>query len=485
MKRDSVLMPQSGSNAARKVKKVIFLILPRLIDKNSHPHEAVWPLSAGVSATILKQQGYSVCIIDLQAEKRLNTEEIAEKICKSGAEVLFLQYETVSFENALLLSKSIRNVRDDLCIVGFGQHAFALPEEIIGRGGADICVTADLEFVVKDLVHAIESGRLDSVRNIVYRDGKKITAIQRGNIDYNVDTLPYIDLSLLQLGKYTRKKFPKPFFWGKNWGFIRTTMGCPYNCFFCSPLLRHSIIKGYKMHSIGYIIDQIKYYKKCGINVFSMEDDVFSLDEERTVELCRRLFSLKIKWVVDGTRADKISMRVLKEMKRSGCFGIGIGVESGSDRVLNILQKGENTSQIKEAALGIKKMGFILVGYVIIGSPGETEQDLSATVSLIKEIKPHILYLHYFVPYPGSPAYNKYLGLDYRSMNHYRFNGINFSRIESISLESFMKMFYKKYYCSLSYIKEYIKIRAKYGLVDFNEWGLAVETLRFILRRGG
>ncbi|MBL7197162.1 MAG: radical SAM protein [Candidatus Omnitrophica bacterium] len=469
-----------------RIKNIAFIRFPRGGRKNFHPSETIWPISMGIMATMLKQEGFNVKIMDLQAEKNFDISKITESIIEDNADILFILYETISLISSLNFSKNIKNIKNDILIVGFGQHAVALPQEIIKEGGANICISTDPEFVVKDLIHAIQNKRLQDVNNIVYiNEERKPISTKKEDTGDNVDALPHIDLSLFKLENYYRKKFPKPFFWGKNWAFIRTSLGCPYKCIFCSPLLRHSITKRYKPHSIEYISSQIKCYKeKFGIRVFSMEDDIFSLDENRTEKLCDAITPLKIKWVVDGARADSLPGRLLDKMRKAGCFGIGIGIESGSQKILNTLNKKQAKSSIKNTALNIKKCGMMLVGYVIIGNPTETEKDLDETVNFVEEIRPHVLYIHYFIPYPGSEAYNIYKErIKEKAFSHYNYSGINLSEVETERLRDFMKYFYKRYYFSWSYFKEYFKGRFRYAVFDFNELLLIRETLNFIIKR--
>jgi len=114
----------------------------------------------------------------------------------------------------------------------------------------------------------------------------------------------------------------------------------------------------------------------------------------------------------------------------------------------------------------------------------ETEEDLEKTFKLIEEINPLILYIHYFVPYPGSEAYNIYRDkISVRNISHYTYSGINLTEVDTEKLKSFMKYFYKRYYLSWRYIKEYIKQRLKYAVFDIDEWMLVKNALKFIISK--
>jgi len=468
-----------------KRENIAFMIFPKTLIKNIHPYEVVWPLSAGIMATILKREGFNTTIIDFRIEE-FDLNKIIKYTIENDIDILFIKYETRSLSISLDFSKRIKKIKKNLIVVGFGQHAIALPQDIIKEGGADICITTDPEFVVKNLIYAIKNSELRKLNNIVYKNRYgEFVVTNKDEPDFDVDSLPYIDLSLLKISHYRKKKFPKPFFWGRNWGFIRTSFGCPYKCIFCSPLLRYSVSKVFRCHSIDYVLNQIRYYKEVfGIKIFSIEDDAFSFDEERAENLCSFIKHLKIKWVVEGARADNLSKKLLEKMKEAGCVGIGLGIESGSNRVLGILKKGETKFQIRKTAYNIKKLRMMLAGYIIIGNPTETEEDLEKTFKLIEEINPLILYIHYFVPYPGSEAYNIYRDkISVRNISHYTYSGINLTEVDTEKLKSFMKYFYKRYYLSWRYIKEYIKQRLKYAVFDIDEWMLVKNALKFIISK--
>jgi len=469
----------------RQINKIIFVRFPKTVYKNHHPVEAVWPFSIGISATILRELEFSVRIIDFQIGEYDSIEYIIKDIVSEDVDVLFIQYDTISVCQSSNFSCRIKAINKEITIIGFGQHASFLPREVIEKHGADICIMTDLEFVVRELICALKNNTLTDVKNIAYRNNEKVIIENRSILNYNLDSLPFIDLSLLDIVKYKRKKFPKPIFWGRNWGFIRTSLGCPYHCVFCSPLLRHSIDKTYRLHSIDYVIRQIRYYKdRFGVVTFSMEDDIFSVNEDRTKYLCDALATLKIKWVVDGARVDTLSEVLLRRMKKAGCYGVGVGIESGSQSVLDGLGKRQLKNNIKECALNIKRMGMLLVGYIMIGVPNETEKDLKDTIQFADEIRPHILYVHYFMPYPGSEAYKMYKDkINITHMTHYGYCGVNFSNIEESVLRKCMKNLYRHYYISFKYVKEYIRGRLRYAIFDLNELTLIKDAFTFIIRK--
>ncbi len=467
----------------RDNKKILFVRFPRQSEK-SHPYEKILPISLCLAATILKENNYMVTVKDFfLKEERLY--EFFKYLNQIEIDIVFLQYESPSVSIINDFVRRIKEINDAAVVIAFGSYAYSAPIYILKNSFIDICVTSDIEFVALDLVKAVISNNVKDVPNVVFRDiqGEIIENYKKEYFD--IDTLPYIDLSLIRKGDYFRKKYPYYPGYGKYWGFIRTSYGCPYKCSFCSLLLRNSLSEKYKEHSVQYVLENVRYYKhKHNIRLFSFEDDSFGINKARTIELCSALKKENVKWVVEGIRADCIDEDIIKAMSEAGCYGIGMGVESGSNKILNILNKKETVEDIIKAAMIIKKYKMLLVATVMIGNPDETIDDLNKTKELIKIIKPHILYIHYFTLYPDTEFFGannmQYAAHD---INHYKYNGVNVSCINHQLLKRSMKDFYKEYYFSLAYIKEYVFGRLKYSLFSIKEWRLIFEAFSFLNKK--
>jgi radical SAM superfamily enzyme YgiQ (UPF0313 family) len=147
---------------------------------------------------------------------------------------------------------------------------------------------------------------------------------------------------------------------------------------------------------------------KRGVNEFFIQDDNFTINRKRTIEFCRLLTDagLNIKYKI-SSRVDCIDDEICQYLKSSGCYRIYFGVESGSQKVLDYLEKGITIHHIKTAFKAAHKYDIDCCAYIMIGVPSETEEDIRLTMSLIKDIKPNHLHCSICTPMPRTYFYGK------------------------------------------------------------------------------
>ena len=181
--------------------------------------------------------------------------------------------------------------------------------------------------------------------------------------------------------------------------------GCPYECTFCASAAIWK--RRIRYRSVDDIIAELKSLKnKYGLTEFVFMDDTFTIHRKRVKEFCEELIreDMGLKWRC-SSRADFVNVQILNLLKRSGCTGISVGVESGSDRILRLMKKGVTVENIRRAAKLIKKHGFDFIALFVVGLPYEPADDIRKTIDIIKEIKPDSMNLSTFFPYPGTEAH--------------------------------------------------------------------------------
>jgi radical SAM superfamily enzyme YgiQ (UPF0313 family) len=188
---------------------------------------------------------------------------------------------------------------------------------------------------------------------------------------------------------------------------LSLTRGCPGKCRFCgSPKFWGPKVR---FHSVDYFIDELERLYKKGINFFYFSDDTFSVDKKRVIEICKKILEkgINIKWVAIS-RVNYMSEDILCWMRKAGCIQISYGVESGSKKIRNLLNKKISNDDIEKAFAMTIKYGILPRAYFIYGCPGETRRTIQETIDLIKKIKP--LVIHFFVLslFPGTRLYEDY-----------------------------------------------------------------------------
>jgi radical SAM superfamily enzyme YgiQ (UPF0313 family) len=146
----------------------------------------------------------------------------------------------------------------------------------------------------------------------------------------------------------------------------------------------------------------IKDYR---VNGFYFSDETFTIDRAWSVDFCKEIKKRGLPWGC-ATRIDTVDDPLLKQMKESGCIQVDLGVESGSNRILETIKKNLTDKRIKEAFLLFKKNRIRTFATFMIGNPTETKEDIIKTRNMVRSIKPSFALFSWFTPFPGTEAYD-------------------------------------------------------------------------------
>ena len=184
---------------------------------------------------------------------------------------------------------------------------------------------------------------------------------------------------------------------------VQTSRGCPYTCSFCSfgklP---------WRTRKVEEVIKELVWLKTAfGVHRILFFDDVLTLDPRRTEKMMQGMLDAKLdlEWVC-CTRANNVSLELLRLMRRAGCREIAFGIESGSDAVLQDTTKGVSKDQIRQAAKWCHQVGILFYGLAIIGLPGEDARSVQDTIDFINEIEPFYTQFGFCTPFPNTDTYD-------------------------------------------------------------------------------
>jgi anaerobic magnesium-protoporphyrin IX monomethyl ester cyclase len=214
----------------------------------------------------------------------------------------------------------------------------------------------------------------------------------------NLDDLPIPRHELLPLDKQRMPMIKGPF------TFIVTSRGCPAGCKFC---IKHvSYQTSVRVRSPELILEELQVLAKLGIHYVHMYADLFTVNREQVVELCRLIIEsgLKVSWTCNS-RVDYVDEEMLNLMGRAGCWYISWGIESADEKILKAAHKGYRKEQALRALKWAHAAGINNWGYFIIGLPGETEETIQRTIAYAKELPLDIALFHIAAPYPGTPFF--------------------------------------------------------------------------------
>jgi radical SAM superfamily enzyme YgiQ (UPF0313 family) len=299
-----------------------------------------------------------------------------------------------------------------------GVHASIMPEEALEH--ADIVVKGEGEKAMVDIIQQdIKSG------------------IVEGQSLKNLDDIPIYDKSGIAMDFYLRMSAYNHVTssLGTLSAVILSSRGCGFKCTFC-----HNSYRGiqYRCNSVDRVIEEIRYIKqKYHVNVFSFAEDNLFMNRPRVKEICHRLIdsNMDIKWEA-CSRVDNIDMETLKLAYQAGCRLIAFGLESGSQRMLDVLNKKTTVEQNKKAIQMCHEVGIQVSSAFMIGSPTETVEDVRMTQEFIKDnpIEDSVVFIT--TPFPGTQIWEwgKQRGLIPEKLDWNRFDLLTNHGLEPISV---------------------------------------------------
>jgi len=327
-----------------------------------------------------------------------------------------------------------------------------------------------------------------AVPEYIITGNKGLVSQNKLNIVSELSGLPFPRYKKEELCRYY---YPYPVKIKKKvtWGSLLATRGCPYDCIFCTQILRESYGKKVRFRHAGSVVEEVKYLKSLGADIISFEDDSFTLSSQYTESICDCLAGEKISlpWICQA-RVDELNFATLRKMKEAGCALIRFGVESGSARVLESLKKTENGQdwirRAEEVFLWCQKLGIATDAMFIIGCPGETEEEIRMSMRLAKELHPDMLQVCIFTPYPGSAVYEEYkkdpAHLKGMSPYHYGNKFINLSKVSDNRLIALRKEFYRNVVFRPSFLLKHAFNYGCFYLLNFRKMSRVLDLRNFL-----
>lgn len=368
-------------------KTKITLVVPNspfLISQKVHP-----PLGVLYLASSLRN--HSVEIIDLGGLKRLEQEKRIKGIDSDfvGVSVTTPQFVDGSW---------IRSVLPEGCvsIIG-GVHVTHQPLDGL-TAGYDFVVAGEAEKVLPKIIEN------NVYENIIY-----------GSEMLNIDEICFPDRSAIDIHSYKYYIDDEPA------TTMLTSRGCPFDCAFCS-----KIWQKVRFHSAGYVQKELKEIKeKYGFNAVLFFDDVFTLKPKRLKNICDFLKQERMLWRC-FVKSNTVNKKMLGMMAQSGCKEIGIGIESGSEMLLEGIHKGNTVAQSKQVIQWAHDAGIRVKGFFIVGLPGESHETIEETKQFINDCPCDDYDFSLLSVLPGSRIWSQSKGYDIvfdKTYNHSWFKG--------------------------------------------------------------
>lgn len=267
------------------------------------------------------------------------------------------------------------------------------------------------------------------------------------------DDLPFPVYTAEELESY-RSIFPVRLARRVVWGYTIGMRGCPHDCEFCSEVMRVSVGKKLRRRSPRNIADEFEHLARLGVNIVSFQDDSFSAHRDFVRGVCSELIARgsAMPWMA-RVRVDELDFEILELMKRAGCLMLGIGVEAGSQRIIDNMKKTRHRGPWADLCRRVfrwtRELGIGTNAYYVIGNPTETREEILETMRLAQELNSDSIQVHFYTPYPGSRAWERYKeridAVECGRMFHYATPKLAFSQVPVEELVKLRAEFYRRY----------------------------------------
>lgn len=328
------------------------------------------PLGLLYIAAVLKKEGHEVSVTDLNFYTRSTWPDIIPH-----ADIYGISVMTASLHHAVNLRDIVRKINPVCRIIVGGAHPTSMPMHMVDLG-FDAVVVGEGEKVINDVVKYL-------------RFSTNKGGIFHSNVDIN--TIPIPARELVPLKEYTRLVDGKP----------ATSMiasrGCPYSCSFCVNSIKKSKVR---FRTTQNIIEELIYLvERQGFRSIMFLDDTFTVHPHLN-HILEEISKMNITFRCNGN-ARRDQLKTFKKLYQAGCREISFGIESGSQMILDKINKRVTVEQNRRAILDAKEARLTVRAYLMVGSPGESWDTIKETISFIDETKPNLWTLFNFVPLPG------------------------------------------------------------------------------------
>jgi anaerobic magnesium-protoporphyrin IX monomethyl ester cyclase len=348
------------------------------------------------------EPAWEVRVYDSQVEERAFSELIDE----FNPDVVGITCQSALVYSSLETARLVKGKNPRALVVMGGVHASLRPGDLLDSADVDLVVRGEGEEAFLEICVALrEGGSFAGIAGISFKQGAEVTGTPDRVIAAALDSYPMPALDLVPIDKYRISPDMRT---GSRVGLIITSRGCPYDCMFCANKLLTK--RTYRLRSIPSVLEEIDYYlEHHQINQLMIFDDNFAIDKKRTLELCaefvRRGYPGKFNWWAEA-RVDVLDEEILVAMKRAGCSIISLGLESGNQRLLDLIKKNITLEQTRKTVETISRVGIKSRASFILGLPTETREESLRTIRFAYSLPLDQVRFSIATPFPGTELWD-------------------------------------------------------------------------------
>ena len=359
------------------------------------------PLNYIHLAAYLRQQGHTPLIFD-EIFDEMTPEAVDRAIRENDIRVVGIGAMTCEMPQAVAEARRLKAVHPDLKIVFGGPHPSGDPEECLRTGVVDYVIVGEGEIALANLLDAIRQNHdVTTIAGVWSIADNKIISNGRAPVP-DIESLPRPAYELLDLERYW--KLDSPWHFPKSPRAVQfiTERGCPYQCSYCHDI--HT--KKFRALSPEAVLDQMEWLvRDHGVREFMIVDDIFNFNLERAKTICRGIIDRKLDIHLqfpNGVRGDRFDEELIALMKQAGTHYMAIAIETVSMKFQKLVRKNLKIDRARQSLTWARNNDIEVSGFFMIGFPGETQQEVRATLDFALSEPFDSVFVSIVAPFKGT-----------------------------------------------------------------------------------
>lgn len=448
----------------------ILLIQPNPRGYYARPVCASIPLGLlYIAAALRRTGGRQIEILDARC-RNLGEKAVTARIAQFAPDVVGITGLSPEAPAILAVAGMAKKAAHGCKVVVGGPYALTSPDEALSCPDVDFAVLGEGEATACELIGALETGRQDlaAIDGLAFRENGRVVVNKRRAPIEDIDGIPFPAWDLVDIKKYFGlwvRHSQNPFPASRRIMPVFTSRGCPYGCIFCHNLFG----KKTRLRSVDSVMRELELLvEKYRVGEVEIVDDIFNIDLPRAKKICDEIIrrGLKIKLSFpNGLRVDTMDEELLLKLKKAGLHLLAYAIESGSPAVQKRIGKNLDLEKAARMARFTNEQGIFFGGFFMLGFPGETREELQATLRFSREVPFHNGNFFFVTPRPNTVLYKmaakKTPDVEQAShASYFRFS-VNLSAVSDEELKKTMEEAEAYYAHPLRFLRAFIKIPDK------------------------
>ena len=442
-------MALTGDTSILKKRLLLAFVAPPGFDKVSPPLGLLY-----IAAYLRERFALDICVLNQRVEG-WSSERLVKEIIAFEPDIVGLGCMTPSAYALPEITRALRVALPDTLIALGGPHVSAFGAAALAATDAHIAVVGEGEIAMEQIVRAhIEGGAMSDIPGLIRRDADGEIVVNPGTIPLiqELDTLPMPAYDLIDLRSYWRQA-SFVLFAGRKYLSLFSSRGCPYGCMYC-----HNVFgRRFRAHTAERIVEEVSWaIKQFGVNEIEFVDDCFNLTRNRVFEysdlLQKRIGPVKTTFP-NAIRADLLDAETADALVGAGMYYTALALESGAPRIQEFIGKRLDIPKFCNATVLCAERRVFTLGFVMLGFPTETAEEMEETIRVAAESKLHTASISRVTPFPNTPLYRyvsehspeKLANLSYNELNFWRMK-VNLSSESDEIFDEIMATAYRSFY---------------------------------------